>query len=479
MTEDTAFFRPVGDICQRRVVTCRAADALAGVVGTMRERNISSVVVADGERPVGIVTDRDLRNKVVAGGGDPAQLTAGDVMNAPVSTIGEDEPLYRALHRMSRLRIHRLVVVDGQGALAGIVTDTDLLRLQAHSPHQLVLDIELARDMDDLKALHGRIQALVQHLSGTATGTRDLVRLIAHLNDQIIVRLAELLRADWFDDLPAGFAFLVLGSEGRGEQTLATDQDNAIVYADDLAPGEVQRIEEFSQALIDGLLAIGVPPCPGGIMARNAEWRRSLADWERRIAGWMATPTPDNILACSTFLDLRTVFGDPAFERTLKARIYRQSADNALFLLRMVEGGLRFAPPLGWFGRVKGESGGEHAGDLEIKKAGIFAITDGIKALALQAQALDGSTAQRLDALRAAAVMPPAEAENLAAAFEFLVRLRLRTQVEALHEGRQPDNYVALAQLNAMEQARLKTALATVEKFQSFLSHHFGLHLAR
>jgi len=479
MTEDTAFFRPVGEICRRHVVTCAAGDRLIGVVGTMRERNISSVVVADGTRPLGIVTDRDLRNKVVANGGDPARLSVGEVMNAPVLTIGEEAPIYRALHRMSRLGIHRLVVVDGEGRLAGIVTDTDLLRLQTHSPHQLVLDIEQAQDIDALKALHARIEALVLHLSGTAIATRDLVRLIAHLNDQIVVRLGELLRAGWFDDLPAGFAFLVLGSEGRGEQTLATDQDNAIVYADDLTPAAVKRIEEFSQALIDGLLAIGVPPCPGGIMARNPEWRRSLADWERRIAGWMATPTPDNLLACSTFLDLRTVFGDPAFEQALKARIYRNAADNALFLMRMVEGGLRFAPPLGWFGRVKGESGGEHAGDLDIKKAGIFAITDGIKALALQAQALDGSTAQRLDALRAGQRMPPAEAEDLAAAFEFLVRLRLRAQVEALREGRTPDNYVALAQLNAMEQARLKTALATVEKFQSFLSHHFSVHLAR
>jgi len=271
----------------------------------------------------------------------------------------------------------------------------------------------------------------------------------------------------------------VLGSEGRSEQTLATDQDNAIVYADDLAPAAVRRIEEFSVALIDGLIAIGVPPCPGGIMAKQPEWRRSLADWERKIGSWMATPVPENILACSTFLDLRTVYGNPDFEHTLKARIYELSEANNLYLMRMVENGLRFAPPIGWFGRIKGERDGDHSGQLDIKKAGIFAVTDGIKALAIQQRRLDGSTSQRLDALRGETLLKEREADDLEAAFEFLVQLRLRSQVEDIREGRTPDNYVPLDRLNAMEQGRLKIALGSVERFQGFLRHHFGLHLVR
>ncbi len=479
MSEENQFFRPVRDFAQRNVVTVRADDALVPAVGTMREKNISSVVVVEGNHPIGIVTDRDLRNKVVAAGTDPATLKVRDIMNSPLSTISEEDLLYQALYRMSQQKIHRLGVVDAAGRLSGIITDTDILRLQAHSPHQLVLDIEKAKGIDDLKVLHSRIQALVVHLSGTGIGIRDLVRLIAHLNDQIVLRLIALLRADWFDDLPAGFAFLVLGSEGRSEQTLATDQDNAIVYADDLSPSEVKRVEEFSVALIDGLIAIGVPACPGGIMAKNAEWRRSLGDWQKRLNGWMLTPIPENILACSTFMDLRTVYGDPSFERRLKQQIYDQAAANNLFLLRMVENGLRFTPPLGWFGKIKGESGGEHSGQLDIKKAGIFAITDGIKALGIQGRMLDGSTSQRLDALRTAGVMKAKDAEDLEEAFEYLVHLRLRSQVEDIREGREPDNYVPLDRLNVMEQGRLKIALSSVEKFQGFIRHHFGLHLVR
>ena len=479
MSEDNQFFRPVRDFCHAGVVTCGPDDSLVAAVGVMREKNISSIVVVENNQPIGIFTDRDLRNKVIAAGSNPTGLKVRAVMNSPLAVIGEEDLLYQALYRMSQLKIHRLGVVDASGKLAGIITDTDILRLQSHSPHQLVLDIEKAAGIDDLKVLHARIQALVLHLSGTGIGIRDLVRLIAHLNDQIALRLIALLRAEWFDDLPAGFAFLVLGSEGRSEQTLSTDQDNAIVYADDLTPAQVKRIEEFSVALIDGLIAIGVPACPGGIMAKNPEWRRSLGEWQDQLNRWLLTPIPENILACGTFVDLRTLYGDPSFERTLKQQLYDSAEANKLYLMRMVENGLLFAPPLGWFGKIKGEKAGEHSGQLEIKKAGIFAITDGIKALAIEGRFLDGSTSQRLEAARAAGTLREAEAADLEESYEFLVQMRLRCQVEAIREGRVPDNYITLDQLNVMEQGRLKIALTGVEKFQAFIKHHFGLHLAR
>jgi CBS domain-containing protein len=241
MAEEGQFFRPVKDFCQRTVVTCKPDDALVDVVGIMREKNISSVVVCDQKRPSGIITDRDLRNKVVASGTDPSTLTVRAIMNSPLAVIGEDDLLYEALYRMSRKKIHRLAVVDGKGRLSGIITDSDIIRLQSHSPHQLVLDIEVAQDIEEVKVVYGRIQSLVLHLSGSGTSTRDMVRLIAHLNDQILLRLIALMRADRFSDLPARFAFVVLGSEGRGEQTLLTDQDNAIVYGDELGPEEIAR----------------------------------------------------------------------------------------------------------------------------------------------------------------------------------------------------------------------------------------------
>jgi CBS domain-containing protein len=482
VTEEGQFFRPVKDFCQRTVVTCQPDDPLVAVVRTMREKNVSSVVICHQERPHGIITDRDLRNKVVAAGTDPTSLTVRAIMNTPLSVIGENDLLYEALYRMSRAKIHRLVVVDDQGRLSGIITDSDIIRLQSNSPQQLVLDIEKTANLDQLKEVYSRIQGLVLHLSADGSSTRktrDLVRMIAHLNDQILLRLIALLRQERFADLPQRFALVVLGSEGRGEQTLLTDQDNAIVYGDELGADDIGRIEEFSQALVDSLIAIGIPPCPGGIMANNKEWRRSLTKWQEQLDRWLQVPTPKHVLSCGTFVDIRTLYGDPSFEHELKTQLYAHVQRDKLFLMRMVENTLRFAPPIGWFGRIKGERDGEHSGMLEIKKAGIFAISEGVKALAIQAGQLQGSTHQRLEALIKDKVVNKKMAATIAESFDFLVLMRLRGQVEAVREGRKPDNYVPLDRLNMMELGRLQIALKGVETFQKFIKNHFSLHLLR
>lgn len=481
MAEDSLFFRPVKDYCQQTVVSCGPDDALVEVAGTMRQKNISSVLVNEGKVPIGIFTDRDLRNKVIATGIDPGTLTVRSIMHSPLSTIGEHAPLYEALYRMSHEGIHRLAVVDSKGKLAGIITDGDILRLQTHSPQQLVLDIERARDLAELKTVYDRIQGLVLHLSGSndGTGTRGMVRMIAHLNDQILLRLIALLRQQRFADLPERFAFVVLGSEGRGEQTLLTDQDNAIVYGDELDDDQIRQIEHFSEVLIESLIAIGIPPCPGGIMANNQEWRRSLGQWTEQLNSWLRTPTPTHVLNCGTFVDIRTIYGDPSFELQLKKQLYDHVKRDKLFLMRMVENTLRFVPPIGWFGRIKGEKDSAHSGMLEIKKAGIFAISEGIKALAIQNGKLKGSTHQRLEALVKDKVVNKKMAETIAECFDFLVLMRLRGQVEAVREGRKPDNYIPLDRLNMMEIGRLQIALKGVEKFQEFIKVHFKLHLLR
>lgn len=479
MAEEGQFFRPVKDFCQRNVVTCGPDDALVDVVRIMRDKNISSVVVCENTLPSGMITDRDLRNKVVANGIDPSSLAVRSIMHSPLSVIGEDDFLYEALYRMSREKIHRLALVDDKGKLSGIITDSDIIRLQSRSPHQLVLDIETAKDFEELKTVYSRIQSLVLHLSGTGAKTRDVVRMIAHLNDQILLRLIALIRREHFYDLPERFAFVVLGSEGRGEQTLLTDQDNAIIYDDELGSEQIAKIEEFSQLLIDSLVAIGIPPCSGGIMANNKEWRRSLSKWSDQLDRWMQVPSPNHVLSCGTFVDIRTIYGDASFEQKLKAQVYKHAQQNKLFLMRMVENTLRFAPPIGWFGKIKGEKNGEHSGMLEIKKAGIFALSEGVKALAIQAGKLEGSTHQRLEMLVKNKVVNKKMAANVAESFDFLVLMRLRGQVEALHEGRKPDNYIPLERLNMMELGRLQIALKGVENFQEFIKGHFNLHLLR
>jgi len=474
MFELNILFQPVGGYCRRNVATCRVDEPLVAAAAQMSRQGISSLVVCEDGRPVGIITDRDLRNKVVALGLNPASLTVAVVMTSPLITITEGEFLFEALHRISRHGIHRIVVTDAACNLIGIITDSDILHLQSNSPQRLVRRIEEAQTVADLKELHQQVQELVTHLIGTGVPIKELVRLIAHLNDQILIRLITLLRSGQFSDLTERFAFLVLGSEGRGEQTLTTDQDNALVYADDLTPSELQRVVAFSEELIRSVIEIGIPPCPGGIMANNEVWRMPLSGWKKVLDGWFSLPTPENILKVGMVADLRALTGDRLLEQELRQHITGRLKKNEVYLGYMLNNLLRFRVPLGWFGRIQTEKG-TYKGQLDLKKAAIFSITEGVKILALFEGVQVGGTEERLNWLMEDKVVDQRDGNDLLAVFHTLVFFRLKSQVEALREGRVPDNRIAHDRLNGIEQARLQVALEQVRSFQESLKLKFRL----
>ena len=479
MSEDNVLFQPIKKFCRRNVATCEPDDTVLQVAGAMRDRQISSMIVCQDTTPVGILTDRDLRNKVVSCAVDPATIRARDIMNAPLITVGEDDFIFEALYRISKNDIHRICVVDQENRLSGIITVTDIMRLQTHSPQKLVRDIDHAVTLDELKSYHLQIQDLVLHLVSTGVPPRELVRMIALLNDQLLLRLIALLRAQQFSDMTDQFAFVVLGSEGRREQTLTTDQDNAIIYADNLSAEDIAEIEAFSEKLIDSLIEIGVPPCPGGIMAKNQFWRRSFSEWVKVLDTWLTNPLPEHILNGSMFFDLRTIYGDAGLEKGLREILVGHFKDEKMFLTRSAANVNRFKPPLGLLGGIKTEHDEEHRGQIDIKKAGIFAITEGVKALAMEAGVMSGGTRERIEALVEKKVLSQKLADDLEASYNFLVFLRLRCQVDNIKAGKQPGNYITLSKLNHMEKGRLKIAFEEVNEFHEFLRVHFRVHLLR
>jgi CBS domain-containing protein len=479
MSEENVLFQPIKKYCRRNVATCAPNDSVLKVAAIMRDLQISSVIICEENNPLGILTDRDLRNKVVAQGLDPNTIAACDIMNAPLITVSEDDFIFEALYRISKNSIHRICVVDQDNRLSGIITISDIMRLQTRSPQKLVRDIDQASTLEDLKSYHNQIQGLVLHLVGTGVPPRELVRMIALLNDQLLLRLIALLRTSQFIDLSNQFAFVVLGSEGRREQTLTTDQDNAIIYADGLPTKDIDKIAAFSEKLIDALIGIGVPPCPGGIMANNPFWRRSYSEWRDVLDSWLTNPLPENILNGSMFFDLRTVYGDNHLEQGLKQQLASYFNQEKMFLTRSAANVNRFLPPLSLFGGLKVEHSQEHRGQMDIKKAGIFAITEGVKALAMEAGVMNGGTRERIEALIDKGVLKRKMAENLEVSYNFLVQLRLRSQVEDLRAGKAPGNYITLDKLNHMEKGRLKLALEEVNEFQDFLRVHFRVHLLR
>ncbi len=479
MSEENILFQPIKKFCRRNVATCNPEDSVQKVAGIMRDLKISSVIVCEENNPLGILTDRDLRNKVVAQGIDPATIVARDIMNAPLITVSEDDFIFEALYRISKKDIHRICVVDQNEQLSGIITVTDIMRLQTHSPQKLVRDIDQATTLEELKSYHGQIQGLVIHLVGTGVPPRELVKMIALLNDQLLLRLISLLRAQQFSHLTDKFSFVVLGSEGRREQTLTTDQDNAIVYADDLSDDEISVVKAFAEKLIDSLIEIGVPACPGGIMAKNAFWRRSFSEWKDVLDAWLTKPLAENILNASMFFDLRTIYGDPELGRGLKEHMVEHLKHEKVFLAHSAANVNRFKPPLSVFRGIKAEHKEKHRGQIDVKKAGIFAITEGIKALAMEAGIMECGTRARGVILNDMNVLQQKFAGNLDATYDFLVFLRLRCQVESIKAGETPGNFITLAKLNHMEKGRLKIAFDEINEFHELLRVHFRVHLLR
>jgi len=226
--------------------------------------------------------------------------------------------------------------------------------------------------------------------------------------------------------------FLVLGSEGRREQTLKTDQDNAIIYADDVTDQQLADIKAFSVALIESLIDIGVPECPGGIMASNDFWRRSVSDWKRIVNVWIESPKSENILNFGMLSDMRGLCGDRLLEQELRNFILEKAQNNSIFMARMAQNVVNFSQPLGWFGRVKVERKGQHAGKIDLKKAGLFTVTEGVKTLALSIGIFGGSTLEKLSQLKTRGILDREQAADLEAAAR-----RCYRRVSLLH-GNQP-----------------------------------------
>ncbi len=476
MIEENVFSLKVRDFCRRELIFCSVDTPVHEAAANMRENGVSSIVVQRDGGPVGIITDRDLRNKVVATGAAPAALRADAIMNAPLITVNEDDIFFEVVYRMSRYGIHRVGVVDAENRLCGMVNESDLVRTQSRSPQQLVRGLETAGSVAELKDVHRGVIDLAVFLNKAGVHPHDLVRLISHLNDQIVLRLIAMLRKERFPDLTERFAFLVLGSEGRGEQTLKTDQDNAIVYADDLSEGEASRLAAFSKVLIDSLAEIGVPECPGGIMAKNPFWRRSLSEWGEAIDQWIALPEAENTLNFSMLSDMRMVFGDGGLVRKLQARITTRASEEPVFLTRLGAKALRFSPPLGFFGGFKVEKG-EHQGKIDLKKAGIYAIGEGVKVLGLEAGILGGRTLDKIIRLQQRGILSHERARDLEASFNLLCSLRLRGQIMALSAGRELSNHIAPAELNRVEKGQFQVSLEVVKSFEAFLKNHFRLNM--
>ncbi|WP_025745580.1 DUF294 nucleotidyltransferase-like domain-containing protein [Kallotenue papyrolyticum] len=445
------------DLVQRPLITIAPDATVRAAAELMRDHNISSLVVSGD--PPGMLTDRDLRVRVLAAG-RPDTTPVREVMSAPALTYPADGLVFEGLLTMLQRGIHHLPLTEA-GRVIGLVTHTDILRRQIRSPLFLPRQLERATTLADLRVYAEQVTATVGALLDAGARVRDIGRVVALAHDALIQRLLrdaeQRLGAP-----PCAYAWLVLGSEGRYEQTLRTDQDNALVYADDAPAGAEHYFAALAERVVGDLIAIGFPRCPGEIMATNPRWRQPLRVWQGYFRSWIDVPHEQALLEAAIFFDFRQIHGALDAEAALRPLALR-GREQRVFLARLARAALRHQPPVGWWQQL---FAGARRDRLDIKLHGTAPVVDLARLYALEAGFGGTNTLARLRAAGGQSSLSTDDAEELAAAFEWLSLLRLRHQYAQLERNQPADNLILLHELSALERRELKDALRVVSGVQ-------------
>jgi DNA polymerase-3 subunit epsilon/CBS domain-containing protein len=447
---------------------------LGDALSHMLEKRISSVFVAgDGDAPdaerTGIVTERDLLRAFSVHRSGAFEMKAGELSSRPLITVPADSFAYVAIARMRRLRVRHLGVIDGRNDIVGAVSARDLLRIHGE-PAVLVGDeVAQAEDVQSLSKAWTRLQLAVAAMISDVTA-RELAGLISQVLGEVTARatlLAErTLRRRGLGEPPCAYAAFVLGSAGRGESLLAADQDNALVFARGDPDGPEDRwFASLGSEMANILQAAGIPYCPGGVMARNAGWRGSVATWERRIDSWINRSSPQGLLSVDIFFDMKPVHGDVSLALSLWQGAFDRARDNAGFVKLLVEASAaQMASGLNWLGRPKTENG-----RIDLKRTGTFGLVTAARALAIRHHVVERSTFARFGGINARGLGHEIDIGRFEQALGLFLALTLRQQVEDIEEGRQPTNRVAVQGLSRYEREQLREALASVEHVGEFV----------
>jgi CBS domain-containing protein len=455
-----------------------ASDASVGdAAKVMTEQSVSCVLVMSptGLQPAeiqGIVTDRDLRTRVVAAGRNADETSASDIMTADPVAIGADDSVFEAMLMMLRRNIHHLPVVH-HGHPIGLINLSDIIRYESHSSLYLVNRISNQTSVEGLKSLLRDLRGTYIRMVRDGATAHMIGSAISGIGRAFTQRLLELAEKK-LGPPPVPYCFMVLGSMARDEQLLVTDQDNALVLDDSFDP--IQH-DAYFRALAtfvsDGLAACGYSYCKGGIMATNDQWRQPLNVWRRYFDQWIEKPNPTTLLNSCIFFDLDGVFGQLELVQELKTLCARKSSAHPVFLSAMARIALDRTPPLGFFRTFVVETDGQHKRIINLKGRGTAPLTDLIRIHALAC----GSTAQnsfdRMDAIASSNVIPPEALKQLRYALEFLSMVRIRHQADALEQGAALNNYVEPERFSNSERRNLKEAFQVLSNGQNFLRFRY------
>ena len=462
----------LSELIGRAPLGCLPDTPVAAVLATMRRERIGCMVVVDADaRPVGIFTERDVVDRAALDRLDRAAPISA-LMTAGVHALAHDATVGDAVLCMVRHSIRHVVVVR-DGRFAGVVSQRDVFALQRVSFFRVAQRIDGAGDIDALAAAAGDIRKLARTLLAQGVAAEPLTRFVSELNDRVVQRVLAMVSALHAVDEVA-FAWIALGSEGRSEQTIATDQDNGIAFVppegtDDIEPLRA-RLVAFARAANAALDRCGFPLCRGEIMAGNPRWCLSVDEWRGLFDDWLRNPVPQALLSASIFFDLRPIGAAPPQVVALCDGLADAAPARKAFLQAMARNALETRPPLGWFGGLTGSGRGERPDAIDLKLHGARIFVDAARILALAHGIAETGTAARLHALAERGVLPRDEAEAAIDAFHILQQLRLRLQFGDPAGVAGNPNAVLPEVLNTFDRRVLKEALVQARRLQQRLA---------
>jgi len=475
--DDTApfFSQPVTTVLQPHIVYCDPQTTIQEAARVMKRHGCSSIFVREaGGRYVGVLTDNDMRSKVIAAGYD-IQRPVADVMSSPLITISSHALIFESLMVMLQKDIKHLAVTDENKRVIGILTNQDLLDAQGQSPLFLARQIKNANAVEELANVQSRLPHLAKGLITSGAKAQNVTRLITTISDVVLEKLIQ-FALDEMGPPPARFVFMILGSEGRREQTFKTDQDNAIVFEDVDAREEAAVKEyflKFGEKVCNWLDQAGYAFCEGGIMAKNPRWCQPLGAWKKDFYSWIHAAEPKDLLQSSIFFDFRGAWGDMALINELRRYLFSQLGGWAGFFRHLTENALHFKPPIGFFRNFVVESRGEHRNAFDIKSA-LVPIVDFARIYALKNGIAETNTLERLRQLNLKKVLKWEEFNELEQSYCFMMQLRFVRQITAVvDENKKPDNYINPKKLSRIDQTMLKEIFKRIEKYQGKLEIDF------
>ena len=368
---------------------------------------------------------------------------------------------------MTEHSIKHLPVFDSQKKFLGILELVDLLSFFSNQSHLITVQMDDAKDLDAVISAGKRVSQMIGALHGKGVKSRYIAKLVAEIKKKMYGKLFKLiLPIKW----QKNSALLLLGSEGREEQILRTDQDNALIFTDGFQP---ENQAEITEQFIKVLDQIGFPRCEGNIMIINPKWCKSFGEYKQDIHEWITHPNSDALMDMAIFFDSIPVAGVGQLHSDLRSYIFKQVNNNTTILTHFARAIENFDSPLGIFSRFTSDKG--HENEIDIKKGALFALVHGVRTLALEHNIEKTNTTLRIKALNDIGYMSKDDARDILEALEVINKLRLHAQLDKLERGKKMDNYISLTSLSKLEKDVLKEALKTVEKFKKRVSYHFHL----